>query len=170
MLGRWVERYHAEKGVYPESWAEVESRFGPIKSRSGLDHLERFTFVPETVSVPYPPDGRIIFISREPFRPPVMREFPFFSGLGDRVYFAAVGQGDEVHLQHISPLRAAQFFEKAGVNLPAPSGLGLYRHERAHRSEVIVRWVGLVVLCGFMVRAVLRRRKARRGGDARVEG
>ena len=155
MLGWWVERYHAEEGVYPESWAEVEGRFGPIKSRSGLDHLERFAFVPETVSVPYPTDGRIIFISREPFRPPVMREFPFFYGLGDRVYFAAVGQGDKVYLQHISPLRAAQFFEKAGVSLPAPSGFGLYPHERAHRAKMIAWWAGLVVAGVLIIRAIL---------------
>ena len=73
-------------------------------------------------------------------------------------------------VRKITQEQAARVFKDAGVELPAPSGLGLYPHERAHRSEVIVRWVGLVVLGGFMVRAVLRRRKARRGEEARVAG
>lgn len=165
MLGRLVGRYHAEVGVYPESWAEVERRFGLLKSRSGLDHFERFAFVPEVVPVPYPTDARIIFISREPFRPPTTRDFPLFYGhyktVGARGYMAAIADGDEVFLQHISPQRAAQLFEKAGVSLPAPSGFGLYPHERAHRAKMIVCWVVLLVLGILMVRAVVRRWKAR---------
>lgn len=166
MLGRLVGRYHAEEGVYPESWAEVEGRFGLIKSRSGLDHFERFAFVPEVVPVPYPTDARIIFISREPFRPPTTREFPLFYGhyktVGARGYMAAIADGDEVFLQHISPQRAAQLFGKAGVSLPAPSGFGLYPHERAHRAKMIMWWVVLVVLIVLMVRAVLKRKSRRR--------
>ena len=142
---------------------------------TAFDPKERLVFVTAEVFVPaYPTKERIILISREPFRPPTEGYSPligvWYKTLGDRVYVAAVQQGDNVFVREIMPERAAQIFKEAGVDLPAPSGLGLYRHERAHRSEVIVRWVGLVVLCGFMVRAVLRRRKARRGGDARVEG
>ena len=90
--------------------------------------------------------------------------------MGDRVYVAAVQHGDSVYLRQIPPERAAQIFKDAGVAMPSPSGLGLYPHERVHRVEVIVRWVGLVVVCGLIVRAVLRRRKARRGEEARVAG
>ncbi len=174
MLARQVQWYHEEKGVYPESWAEVEGRFGQMKSRCGLDHHQRFAFVEETVSVPYPTDARIIFISREPFRPPATRDFPVFHGwyktLGPKGYMVAVADGDEVNLQHISPQRAAQLFENAGVSLPAPSGLGLYPHERVHRAKVIVWWVVLLGACVLMVRAVLRRRRNRRGEVAQVAG
>lgn len=174
MLGRLVGRYHAEEGVYPESWAEVDGRFGLIKTRSGLDHFERFAFVPEVVPVPCPTDARIIFISREPFRPPATRDFPVFHGyyktVGVRGYMAAVADGDEVFLQHISPQRVAQLFEKAGVSLPAPSGFGLYPHERAHRAKMIVCWVVLLVVIGLMVRTLLKRRKARRSEEARIAG
>lgn len=166
MLGRWVGRYHAEVGVYPESWAEVEGRFGTMKSQCGLDHLKRFAFVPEIVSVPYPADARIIFISREPFRPPATRDFPIFQGyyktVGTLGYMAAIADGDEVYLQQISPQRAAQLFEKAGVSLPEPSGLGLYPHERAHRAKMIVWWVVLGAVSVLMVRAVVRRLADRR--------
>ena len=174
MLGRLVGRYHAEEGVYPESWAEVEGRFGLLKSRSGLDHFERFAFVPEVVPVPYPTDARIIFISREPFRPPTTRDFPLFYGhyktVGARGYLAAIADGDEVFLQHISPQRAAQLFKNAGVDLPAPSGFGLYPHERAHRARSIVIWFGLAGACVLIYRAIAERRKARRSEQARVAG
>ena len=88
--------------------------------------------------------------------------------VGPRGYLVAVAEGDKVDLQHISPLRAAQLFEKAGVDLPEPSGLGLYPHERAHRAKVIAWWVVLLVACVLMVRAVLRRMQARRSEEARV--
>lgn len=175
MLARQVQWYHEEKGVYPQSWAEVESRFGRMKSRAGFDHAKRFAFVPENVPASaYPTESRIIFISREPFRPPATREYPIIQGayqtVGKRVYVAAVQKGDSVDLQQLYPEYAAQLFEKAGVDLPAPSGLGLYPHERAHRAKMIVWWVVLVVVSVLMVRAVLRRRKVRRGEEVRVAG
>lgn len=175
MLARQVQWYHEEKGVYPQSWAEVESRFGRMKSRAGFDHAKRFAFVPENVPASaYPTESRIIFISREPFRPPATREYPIIQGayqtVGKRVYVAAVQKGDIVDLQQLYPEYAAQLFEKAGVDLPAPSGLGLYPHERAHRAKMIVWWVVLVVVSVLMVRAVLRRRKVRRGEEVRVAG
>ena len=175
ILARQVQWYHEDKGVYPQSWAEVESHFGPMKSRAGFDHAKRFAFVPENVPASaYTTESRIIFISREPFCPPAMREYPIIQGayqtVGKRVYVAAVQKGDSVDLQQLNPEYAAQLFEKAGVGLPAPSGLGLYPHERAHRAKMIVWWAGLAVLCFLIVRAVLRRRKARRREEARVEG
>lgn len=166
-----AERYHAEVGVYPESWAEVEGRFGPIKTLNGLDHLERFAFMREKVAVPYPTDGHILFISREPFRPPATRDYPVFQGyyktVGPLGYTAAIAYGDEIDLRHISPQRAAQLFEQAGVSLPAPSGLGLYPHERAHRSKVIAWWIGLAVVGGLIIRALFKRWKDRSGENAR---
>lgn len=167
MLARQVQWYHEEKGVYPESWAEVESHFGPMKSRAGFDPAKRLVFVTENVRASaYMTESRIIFISREPFRPPATRDFPVFHGyyktVGVRGYMAAIADGGEVYLQHISPQYAAQLFENAGVDLPAPSGLGLYPHERAHRAKMIVWWVVLVVVIVLMVRAVLRRKSRRR--------
>lgn len=175
-LGRLAQMYHRKEGVYPKTWAEFESRMGPSDKFCHIfDPKERLVFVPSEVLIPaYPTKERIILISREPFRPPTWGYFPLigieYKTLGDRVYVAAVQQGDYLFVRKIPPEQAARVFKDAGVELPAPSGLGLYPHERAHRSEVIVRWVGLVVLGGFMVRAVLKRRKARRGGDARVAG
>lgn len=175
-LGRLAQMYHRKEGVYPKTWAEFESRMGPSdKICTAFDPKERLVFVTADVFLPaYPTRERIILISREPFRPPTEGYIPlvgvWYKTLGDRVYVAAVEQGDEVFVQKITPEHAARVFKDAGVELPTPSGLGLYPHERAHRSEVIVRWVGLVVLGGFMVRAVLRRRKARRIEDARVAG
>ena len=175
-LGRYLQMYHREEGVYPKTWEEFESRMGP-SSRfcQAFDPKERLVFVTADVFVPaYPTKERIILISREPFRPPTEGYIPligvWYKTLGDRVYFAAVQQGDDVFVRKITPERAARIFKDAGVALPAPSGLGLYRHERAHRTEVIVRWVVLVVYGVLIVRAVLRRRKARRGEDARVAG
>jgi hypothetical protein len=175
-LGRFAQIYHRREGVYPKTWAEFESRMGSSdKICTAFDPKERLVFVTADVFVPaYPTKERIILISREPFRPPTEGYIPligvWYKTLGDRVYVAAVQQGDDVFVRKITPERAAQIFKEAGVALPAPSGLGLYRHERAHRSEVIVRWVGLVVYGVLIVRAVLRRRKARRGGGARVAG
>ncbi len=170
-----MQWYHEEKGVYPQSWAELESRFGRMKSRAGFDPAKRFAFVPEIVPASaYATESRIIFISREPFRPPEMREYPMIQGayqtVGKRVYVAAVQKGDSVDLQQLYPEYAAQLFGNAGVDLPAPSGLGLYPHERAHRAKMIVWWVVLVVVSVLMIRAVLRRRKARRGEEVRVAG
>ena len=103
-----------------------------------------------------------------------MREYPIIQGayqtVGKRVYVAAVQKGDSVDLQQLYPEYAAQLFEKAGVDLPAPSGLGLYPHERAHRAKMIVVWVGSMVAGVLIVRAFLRRRKARPIEDARVAG
>lgn len=175
-LGRLAQMYHSKEGVYPKTWAEFESRMGPSdKFCHSFDPKERLVFVPSEVLIPaYPTKERIILISREPFRPPTEGYIPligvWYKTLGDRVYVAAVQQGDDVFVRKITPEQAARVFKDAGVELPAPSGLGLYRHERAHRGEVIVRWVGLVVLGGFMVWAVLRRRKTRRGEEARVAG
>lgn len=175
-LGRLAQMYHRKEGVYPKTWAEFESRMGPSdKFCHSFDPKERLVFVTADVFVPaYPTKERIILISREPFRPPTEGYIRligvWYKTLGDRVYVAAVQQGDDVFVRKITPEQAARVFKDAGVDLPAPSGLGLYPHERAHRSEVIVRWVGLVVMGAFMVRAVLKRRKARRGEEARVAG
>lgn len=175
ILARQVQWYHEEKGVYPQSWAEVESRFGHLKSRAGFDPAKRLVFVTENVPASaYATESRIIFISREPFCPPAMREYPLIQGayqtVGKRVYVAAVQKGDSVDLQELDPEYAALLFRNAGVDLPAPSGLGLYPHERAHRAKMIVWWVVLVVLIVLMVRALLTRRKARRSEAARVAG
>lgn len=175
-LGRLAQMYHRKEGVYPKTWAEFESRMGPSdKFCHSFDPKERLVFVTADVFVPaYPTKERIILISREPFRPPTEGQLPllgtWYKTLGDRVYVAAVQQGDDVFVRKIPPERAAQIFNDAGVDLPAPSGLGLYRHERAHRAEVIVRWVGLVVACGMIVRAVLRRRKTRLAEEVPVAG
>lgn len=175
-LGRLSQMYHRKEGFYPKTWAEFDSRMGSSdKICTAFVPKERLAFVTADVFVPaYPTKERIILISREPFRPPTEGYIPligvWYKTLGDRAYVAAVQQGDDVFVRKITPERASQIFKDAGVALPAPSGLGLYRHERAHRAEVIVRWVGLLVVCVLMVRAVLRRRKNRRRGVARVAG
>lgn len=173
ILARQVQWYHEAKGVYPESWAELESHFGPMKSRAGFDPAKRFAFVPEIVPASaYATESRIIFISREPFRPPTMREYPMIQGayqtVGKRVYVAAVQKGDSVDLQQLYPEYAAQLFGNAGVDLPGPSGLGLYPHERAHRAKVIAWWGGLGVVGGLVIRALFKRWKDRSGEDAGV--
>jgi hypothetical protein len=58
--------------------------------------------VAELVSVLYPTDACIIFISWEPLRPPATCEFPVFYGcyqtVGARGCMAAIADGDEVSL------------------------------------------------------------------------
>lgn len=173
-LGRLAKTYHDAEGTYPATWAQFENQFGSTESIcSVLDAHERFTFVSELVLLPaYPAEERVLLISREPFRPPTERQIPIlnthYKTVGARVYVAAVQRGDSVFIRKIAPDRAARIFRDAGVELPKPSGLGPYSHERAHRLRTIVLWVGFIVVCALILRSIARRKKQSSEQDAAV--
>lgn len=164
-LGRLAEMYHDAEGASPETWTEFESRFGPTeKICSVLNPRDRFAFVPKPVLLPaYPAEDRIILISREPFRPPTERQIPiintWYKTVGDSVYVAAVKRGDGVFIRKIAPEEAARVFQDAGAELPGPSGLGLYPHEKTHLFRTIALWVGSLAVCALGISSIARRRK-----------
>jgi hypothetical protein len=164
-LGRFTKLYHDERGIYPTTWQQFEELFGESRKLGGVvDPHQRFVFVGSPVFLPaYPTEERILLISREPFRPPTEEMVPvlgiYYKTVGDRVYVAAVQQGDNVFLRKITPERASKVFGEAGAELPEPSGLGLYPHEQAHREQIIALWLGAAVTCALVSWKLMGRKK-----------
>lgn len=166
-LGLYTKMYHDEFGTYPTTWQEFEEYFGPTRKLGGvLDSHERFAFVTAPVFLrAYPTDERILLISREPFRPPTEEMVPFldmyYRTVGERVYVAVVQQGDNVFVRRMKSEWALKVFGEAGAELPQPSGLGLYPHERAHRAQTVALWLGVSAGCIACVWVIAVRKKRR---------
>jgi hypothetical protein len=166
-LGRFTKMYHDQRGTYPTTWSQFEELFGATGKLGGVvDPRERFVFVgPQVLLQAYPTEERILLISREPFRPPTEEMIPvvgiYYKTVGDRVYVAAVQQGENVFVRKITPERAAKIFGEAGAKLPEPSGLGTYPHERAHDTQIIALWLGASAACFAGIGVIVVRKKRR---------
>ncbi len=168
LLGRLIQLYHEHQGKYPQSWDELESVYPGLDARfSELSPTKRMALITPPIELPKSYSGMAVAISRDAFRPLGWNDRPIIGGvyeyLKDPSYGLAVildGGGASGCL--LSPVSAKSVFDKTGLALPTPSGLGAFAHEKRVMVRRAFIWIAMVGIASWLLWLLIRRLKNQR--------
>lgn len=152
-VGQILRLYESERGRFPETWEEFDE-FAPgyRQKLTSSNFMKRFVLLEEPVELPlrYKGPMRILVISREPFRRksfgPLLPWVGRSWSLAEPAYTAIVLNKGGTFIERLTVEATRSAFRDAGVDMPEPSGLGLYPHEREYRIRQGVYSVTVLVL------------------------
>jgi hypothetical protein len=139
----FMHEYKRENGAYPKTWEELESFSEHVDWKRDPHKLrQRIAILDNEVVWKHPGlGGRIIAITRDPFRPQDFRRSQWTGGLNPFLlkpsYTAFIERDGSLRFQRFPPELVATIFKEAGAEKPEPSGLGTYPHEiRVRRKQI----------------------------------
>ncbi|WP_193212504.1 hypothetical protein [Luteolibacter marinus] len=158
-VGLMLRAYQVEKERFPSSWEEFDEYAPGFREKmKASDLTRRFVLLEKPVDLPRRYKApQILVISREPFRRkkfgPTLPWVGRTWSLDEPAYTAIVLEDGGTFIRRLPEEVVRAAFQDAKIDMPVPSGLGLYPHEREHRKrQVVFRIVGLVMLGGILVR------------------
>ncbi len=170
----FMHLFKEENAAYPKTWEELESDSGHVDwNRDPHKLRQRIAILENEVVWKHPGlGGRIIAITRDPFRPQDFRRSRWTGRLNPFLlkpsYTAFIERDGSLRFQRFPPELVATTFKEAGAEMPEPSGLGPYPHEIRARRKKIQEFVFNTICTAVFAVGIIRMILRRRNGKSRI--
>jgi hypothetical protein len=167
-LGRFIDLYHDQDGIYPQTWEELEKITPGLDSTfSILKPTQRMMLISPPIELPRKNGGGMaLAITREPFRPKSWTQWPIIGisheYLEDPSYAFIESLEGGTFLRRVPPDATRSIFQAKGLALPKPSGLGAFPYEKEFMAQRIFTWIAAMAFGSWFVWRFIRKPKNQR--------